>query len=92
MCLPRERRYRRSTQAAQQEKQNDAAATGDFRITGRVVNSMTDAPVAGAYVLIASASSPNLNRTVRAGTDGSFVFTQIPAGPLRPGGAAEGIR
>ncbi len=67
-------------QAPQQQKQNDAAATGDFRITGRVVNSMTNAPVAGAYVFIAAASSPNLNRTLRAGTDGSFVFTQIPAG------------
>ncbi len=67
-------------QAAQQQKRTNAAATGDFRITGRVVNSITNAPVAGAYVFIAAASSPNLNRTLRAGTDGSFVFTQIPAG------------
>lgn len=67
-------------QAAQPQKRTNAAATGDFRITGRVVNSMTNAPVAGAYVLIAAASSPNLNRTLRAGTDGSFVLTQIPAG------------
>ena len=75
-------------QAAQQQKRTNAAATGDFRITGRVVNSMTNAPVAGAYVFIAAASSPNLNRTLRAGTDGSFVFTQIPAGRyiLRRGG------
>ena len=68
------------TQAAQHQKQNDAATAGAFRITGRVVNSITNAPVAGAYVFIAAASSPNLNRTLRAGTDGSFVFTQIPAG------------
>jgi hypothetical protein len=67
-------------QAAQQQKQNDAATVGAFRITGRVVNSMTNAPVAGAYVLVAAASSPNLNRTLRASADGSFVFTQIPAG------------
>ena len=68
------------TQAAQQQKQTDAAATGAFRITGRVVNSMTNAPVAGAYVVINAASALSFSRTVRAGTDGSFVFTQIPAG------------
>ena len=44
------------------------------------MNSITNAPVAGAYVFIAAASSPNLNRTLRAGTDGSFMFTQIRAG------------
>jgi len=68
------------TQAAQKEKQSDATTMAAFRITGRVVNSMTSAPVAGAYVVIAAASSSNLNRTVRAGADGSFVLTQIPAG------------
>ena len=68
------------TQAAQQQKQNDAATVGAFRITGRVVNSMTNAPVSGAYVVINSSSPANSSRTVRAGTDGSFVFTQIPAG------------
>jgi hypothetical protein len=67
------------TQAAQQQRQADAAAAGTFRITGRVVNSMTNTPVAGAYVVI-NAASANASRTVRAGTDGSFVFTQIPAG------------
>jgi hypothetical protein len=66
------------TQATRQQKQTDAAATGGFRITGRVVNSMTGAPVAGAYVVV-NAASGSLSRTVRAGTDGSFVFTQIPA-------------
>jgi protocatechuate 3,4-dioxygenase beta subunit len=65
---------------AQQQKQTDAAALGAFRITGRVVNSITGAPVAGAYVVINSASAANSSRTVRAGTDGSFVFTQVPAG------------
>jgi len=68
------------TQPAQHEKQSDATTMAAFRITGRVVNSMTSAPVAGAYVVIAAASSSNLNRTVRAGADGSFVLTQIPAG------------
>src|ERR1700719_1040919 len=68
------------TQPAQHEKQSDATTMATFRITGRVVNSMTSAPVAGAYVVIAAASSSNLNRTVRAGADGSFVLTQIPAG------------
>lgn len=68
------------TQAAQQQKQNDAATAGTFRITGRVVNSMTNAPVAGAYVVINAASASNLSRTVRAGTDGSFAFAQVPAG------------
>ena len=68
------------TQAVQQQRQADAAATGTFRITGRVVNSMTGAPVAGAYVVINAASASNLSRTMRAGTDGSFVFTQVPAG------------
>ena len=66
------------TQAVQQEKQTEATTTAAFRITGRVVNSMTNAPVPGAYVVMTAAS--NLNRTVRAGTDGSFMFTQIPAG------------
>jgi hypothetical protein len=68
------------TQATQQQKQTNATGTGGFRITGRVVNSMTGAPVAGAYVAVNEASGSNLSRTVRAGTDGSFVFTQIPAG------------
>jgi Carboxypeptidase regulatory-like domain len=66
------------TQAVQQEKRTDATTTAAFRITGRVVNSMTNAPVPGAYVVMTAAS--NLNRTVRAGTDGSFMFTPIPAG------------
>jgi len=66
------------TQATRQQKQTDAAATGGFRITGRVVNSMTGAPVAGAYVVV-NAASGSLSRTVRAGADGSFMFTQIPA-------------
>jgi carboxypeptidase family protein len=66
------------TQGAQQEKQSDTATLAAFRITGRVVNSMTNAPVPGAYVVMTAAS--NLNRTVRAGTDGSFFFTPIPAG------------
>jgi hypothetical protein len=70
----------RQTQAAQQQKQTDPAATGTFRITGRVVNSRTHAPVAGAYVVINSASASNASRTLRAGTDGSFVFAQISAG------------
>lgn len=68
------------TQVAQQQKQSDTATTGAFRITGRVVNSMTNAPVAGAYVVINAPSGSNFSRTVRAGADGSFVFTQIPAG------------
>jgi hypothetical protein len=68
------------TQAAQQEKQSDTTTMAAFRITGRVVNSMTNAPVPGAYVVMNAASASNLNRTVRAGTDGSFMFTQIPAG------------
>jgi hypothetical protein len=66
-------------QVSQQQKQS-AATTGAFRITGRVVNSMTNAPVAGAYVVINAASASNFSRTVRASTDGSFAFTQIPAG------------
>jgi hypothetical protein len=66
------------TQGAQQEKQSHAAAPAAFKITGWVVNSMTNAPVPGAYVVMTG--SANLNRTVRAGTDGSFMFTQIPAG------------
>jgi hypothetical protein len=41
---------------------------------------MTNAPVAGAYVVINAASASNFSRTVRAGTDGSFAFTQILAG------------
>jgi Carboxypeptidase regulatory-like domain len=68
------------TQVAHQEKQSNIATTGAFRITGRVVNSMTNAPVAGAYVVINAASASNFSRTVRAGTDGSFAFTQILAG------------
>jgi hypothetical protein len=68
------------TQAAQQEKQSDAATMAGFRISGRVVNSITSAPVAGAYVVVNAASPSNFSRTVRVGTDGSFVFTQIPAG------------
>jgi hypothetical protein len=67
------------TQAAQQ-KQNNVPSTGAFQITGRVVNSMTNAPVAGAYVVINAASGSSVSRTVRAGTDGSFAFTEIPAG------------
>jgi len=63
------------TQATQQ---TDAGARGGFRITGRVVNSMTGAPVAGAYVEV-NAASGSMSRTVRAGADGSFVFTQMPA-------------
>src|SRR5579862_1120488 len=66
-------------QTAQQQKQNDAATVGAFRITGRVVNSITNGPVSGAYVMINEASA-NSSRTLRAGTDGSFVFTQIPPG------------
>jgi protocatechuate 3,4-dioxygenase beta subunit len=68
------------TQAVQQEKQPDATTSATFRITGRVVNSMTNAPVPGAYVVMTSSSAPTLNRTVRAGTDGSFAFAPIPAG------------
>jgi len=72
------------TQATQQ---TDAGARGGFRITGRVVNSMTGAPVAGAYVEV-NAASGSMSRTVRAGADGSFVFTQMPADRyvLRAGG------
>lgn len=67
------------TQAVQQ-KQNNIPSTEALQITGRVVNSMTNAPVAGAYVVINEASGSSLSRTVRAGTDGSFAFTEIPAG------------
>ena len=68
------------TQAVQQQKQSNTATSAIFQITGRVVNSTTNAPVAGAYVVINSASAANTSRTVRAGTDGSFAFTQVPAG------------
>jgi len=68
------------TQAVQQAKQSGATTAAAFRITGRVVNSMTNAPVPGAYVVMTASSAPNLNRTVRAGTDGSFTFAGIPAG------------
>jgi hypothetical protein len=68
------------SQSIQQEKPSGTTTAAAFRITGRVVNSMTNAPVPGAYVLMAAATSSNLNRTVRAGADGSFMFAQIPAG------------
>jgi hypothetical protein len=68
------------TQTVQQEKRSDATTTTTFRISGRVVNSMSNAPVPGAYVMMITSSAPTLNRTVRAGTDGSFAFTRIPAG------------
>lgn len=66
------------TQGTQQPRQSDVARPAAFTITGRVMNSMTNAPVSGAYVVVTGAW--NFNRTVRAGTDGSFMFTQIPAG------------
>jgi hypothetical protein len=66
------------SQAQVRTQATPAAAT--FRVTGRVVNSLTQAPVARAYVAISSARDSNMSRTVRTGTDGSFVLTQIPAG------------
>ena len=66
------------SQSIQQEKPSGTTTAAAFRITGRVVNSITNAPVPGAYVVMATTS--NLNRTVRTGADGSFMFAQIPAG------------
>jgi hypothetical protein len=67
-------------QASQQKKQSDKTTTAVFRITGRVLNSMSNAPVPGAYVVMSASSAPTLRHTVRAGTDGGFMFTQVPAG------------
>ena len=79
MRLARELRYRRRHKQRSSKNRPTRQLRAHFRITGRVVNSMTGAPVAGAYVVVNAASAFELSRTVRAGADGSFVFTQIPA-------------
>jgi hypothetical protein len=68
------------TQATQQQKRSDGAAVGTYRITGRVVNALTGAPVAGAYVTVVERTSSDSNRTIRTGADGGFALTQVPAG------------
>ena len=54
-------------------------------LTGRLVNSLSGAPIAGATVQI-----DELKRTVTSGGDGTFAFTDVPAGSyhlsIRSGG------
>src|SRR5271169_3849937 len=66
-------------QATPQQKQRDGAAA-TYRITGRVVNALTRAPVASAYVTISASSSSDSSHTVRTDADGGFVLGQILAG------------
>lgn len=57
---------------------NSQAAPANLAISGRVVNALTNEPVAGALVTITSA--PDFASTVRAGADGGFAFAQLRAG------------
>ena len=56
------------------------AQTGGYRIAGKVVNSITGAPVSRALVTIADVTDRNDTKALVTREDGVFVFTGLPAG------------
>src|SRR5688500_3576213 len=53
----------------------DAAAQAGATISGRLLDSLTGAPIAGATVQL-----EELRRQSTSGADGSFTFDNVPAG------------
>ncbi len=51
-----------------------------YRIAGVVVDSITDQPLDGAQVTIASLTAPDQERTFLASADGRFLFADLPVG------------
>ena len=56
------------------------AQSGGYRIAGKMVNSITGAPVSRALVTIADVKDRNDTKSLVTGDDGVFVFTGVPAG------------
>jgi hypothetical protein len=56
------------------------AQTGGYRIAGKVVNSITGAPVSQALVTVADVTDRNDTKSAVTRDDGVFAFTGLPAG------------
>lgn len=67
------------------------AQSGGYRIAGKVVSSVSGAPLSQVRVTIASAQDLNQKATVVTGPDGAFVFTGLPAGKFALSAARRGF-
>jgi hypothetical protein len=56
------------------------AQTGGYRISGKLINSITGAPVSQALVTIADVTDRNDTKVQVTRDDGTFAFTGLPAG------------
>src|SRR6266567_5854156 len=67
------------TSTAQERRTPAASGSGQFQISGMVVNALNNQPPPGAYVTI-TATLGAAARTVTTGADGAFRFDSVPAG------------
>jgi hypothetical protein len=56
------------------------AQSGSYRIAGKMVNSISGAPVSQAVVTIANVADRSDTKSVLTGDDGAFLFAGVPAG------------
>lgn len=68
-----------------------APAQKTFSLLGRVIDGVTNQPIAGAFVNVASSPTRNFGQpTVVADAQGRFVFRDLPAGIYEPSATARG--
>jgi len=67
------------------------AQAGGFRIAGKVVSSISGAPLSQALVTIANVQDRNETKSLLTGDDGAFVFTNLAAGKYSLEGARRGF-
>jgi protocatechuate 3,4-dioxygenase beta subunit len=66
-------------------------AQSGYRIAGKIVNSISGAPVSQAVVTIANVANLSETRSVITGDDGVFVFTGVAPGKYQLDGARRGF-
>ena len=69
-----------------------AKSSGDFRMAGVAVDSITNQPLAGVKVFIYVSENPEISRHMYTGADGRFAFPGLPAGKYTLVGSALGYR
>lgn len=72
-------------------KANAQTSGGGFRIAGKVVSSVSSAPLAQARVTIASVRDQRDTKSVITSNDGTFALTNLPAGKYSMSSARRGF-
>ena len=67
------------------------AQSGDFRIAGKVVSSISGAPLSQTRVTIASVQDRSQSKSLITDSDGAFAFTNLPAGKYSLSAARRGF-